>query len=139
MSPNIILETLLMKHSSNASEKLIDKIRDLEIKSYSQQERKTLILEALKSIRWGASEIELRGNILHRLEGLYPVGSDDSAVHYYCVRRVRNTGPRSYKDRYGLRMGKKATSKRKSKKKSRKTHLGQKMLKELKLLQQAMK
>ena len=145
LSPNIILETLLMKHSSNASETLIDKIRDLEMKSYNQQERKTLILRRLRSINWGASEIQLRGNILHGLEGLYPVGSSASAVHYYCVRRVRNTGPRSYKDRYGLRMGKKATSKRKSKKKSRKnnvnnkkmkTQLDQKMLKELKLLQQ---
>jgi len=139
LSPNIILETLLMKHSSNASETLIDKIRDLEIKSYSQQQRKRLILSRLRSIQWEKSGIQLlRGNILHGLEGLYPVGSDDSAVHYYCVRRVRNTGPRSYKDRYGLRMGKKATSKRKSKKKSRKTHLDQKMLQELKLLQQEM-
>ena len=145
LSPNIILETLLMKHISNASETLINKIRDLEIKSYTPQQRKELILRRLKSIKWGASKIQLRGNILHGLKGLYPVGSTASAVHYYCVRRVRNTGPRSYKDRYGLRMGKKATSKRKSKKKSRKnnvnnkkmkTQLDQKMLKELKLLQQ---
>ena len=148
LSPNIILATLLMKHNSNASETLIDKIRDLEMKPYNQQERKTLILKALKSIQWGASKIQLRGNILHGLKGLYPVGSTASAVHYYCVRRVRNTGPRSYKKSYGLyglRMGKKATSKRKSKKKSRKnnvnnkkmkTQLDQKMLKELKLLQQ---
>ena len=146
LSPNIILETLLMKHSSNASETLIDKIRDLEMKPYDQQERKRLILGELRSINWGKSGIKLRGNILYGLEGLYPVGSEASAVHYYCVRRIRKTGPRSYKDRYGLlRMGKKATSKRKSKKKSRKnnvnnkkmkTHLDQKMLKELKLLQQ---
>jgi hypothetical protein len=136
LSPNIILETLLMKHSSNDSETLIDKISELK-SSYSQQDRKRLILSRLRSIQWEKSGIQLlRGNILHGLEGLYPVGSDDSAVHYYCVRRVRNTGPRSYKDRYGLRMGKKATSKRKSKKKSRKTQLDQKMLQELKLLQQ---
>jgi len=146
LSPNIILETLLMKHSSNASEKVFDKIMKLEKKSYNPQQRKTLILRRLRSINWGASEIQLRGNILHGLEGLYPVGSEASAVHYYCVRRVRNTGPRSYKKKYGLlRMGKKVKSKRKSKKKSRKnnvnnkkmkTHLDQKMLKELKLLQQ---
>ena len=155
LSPNIILETLLMKHSSNASETLFDKIMKLEKKSYNPQKRKTLILRRLRSINWGASEIQLRGNILHGLEGLYPVGSEASAVHYYCVRRVPDVSRIELQEcrRTGLcerirgwfSVGKKATSKRKSKKKSRKnnvnnkkmkTHLDQKMLKELKLLQQ---
>ncbi len=151
---NIILETLIMKHNSNASEKVIDEIRELK-SSYSQQDRKKLILNKLRRIKWGASEIQLRGNILHGLEGLYPVGSEDSAVHYYCVRRIpdvsrielqkcRRTGM-CERIRRWFSIGKKATSKRKSKKKSRKnnvnnkkmkTQLDQKMLKELKLLQQ---
>ena len=84
---DIILETLIMKHNSNASEKVIDEIMKLK-SSYSQQDRKRLILKKLRRIKWGASEIQLRGNILHGLEGLYPVGSEASAVHYYCVRRV---------------------------------------------------
>ena len=121
------------------------------MKPYTQQQRKELILNELKSIKWGKSGIKLRGNILYGLEGLYPVGSEASAVHYYCVRRIPDVSRIELQEcrRTGLcerirrwfSIGKKVKSKRKSKKKSRKnnvnnkkmkTHLDQKMLKGVK-------